>query len=214
MQHINQICYSSFTCTNKFRNLLKLCFTSFKVVTQMEATLEAKVFPKILLSSIGFCFWFVSSHQTFIKTQWQVKIDIKTGVHRVFCFVSWILEILRIYTLNCEEFWKTPWRNTLIFSIADELPLKDGRNPLNKPNSKEYERRNLQSSVPNQKEDAHESQLTPTTLAIAAPAGFLIICCSFLCPCLWARRKRTEHSVLSKDMHSSKWRSHLSVVVT
>lgn len=94
----------------------------------------------------------------------------------------------------------------------DELPSKAGRISVNELNNKEYERRNLQSNGNNRKEDAHKSLLTAKTLAVAAPAGFFIICCSFLCPCLRARRKQTEHSVLSKEMCSIDSGSSLEVV--
>lgn len=81
-----------------------------------------------------------------------------------------------------------------------DVPL--GRKFLNKLNIEEYKRRNLQNSEPNKKENDRKSLLTPKTMAVAAPVGFFIICCSFLCPCFRAKRKQTEHSVISKERHS------------
>lgn len=93
-----------------------------------------------------------------------------------------------------------------------ESPSKETRKSLNKLHIKEYERRNLQNSKTGQKEDAHKSRLTPKTLVVAAPVGFFLICCSFLCPCFHARRKQPEHSVLSKEMHSVGSSSSLEMI--
>lgn len=48
--------------------------------------------------------------------------------------------------------------------------------------------------------------LKPKMLAMAVPAFFLLSC-ALVCPCFQARKKDTGHTVLSKEPHSSKFRS-------
>ena len=88
------------------------------------------------------------------------------------------------------------------YYFADELALDGGRKVLHKHVKEESPRYNfLENIQPSEDRDAHKSLLTPKTLTIAIP-GFFVLCCSLLCPCFQARRK-TAHSVLSKDPVSS-----------
>ncbi|XP_047308880.1 calmodulin-binding receptor-like cytoplasmic kinase 3 isoform X2 [Impatiens glandulifera] len=48
------------------------------------------------------------------------------------------------------------------------------------------------------KDDHKSSSSSPRNLTMAA-SGVLILCCGFLCPCFWRRRREMEHHVLSKS---------------
>lgn len=108
----------------------------------------------------------------------------------------------------CYQNTKTVW--TLVYFIkqyisyycTDELPLNPGRKFLHKLVREESARHNfLENSQPNEEKDAQKSLLAPK-MAVAA-TGMFVLCCSFLCPCFRARRKQTDHTVLTKDLQSS-----------
>lgn len=54
------------------------------------------------------------------------------------------------------------------------------------------------------KDKSDNSILKPKMLAMAVPAFFLL-CCMLVCPCFQARKKDTGHTVLSKELNSSKY---------
>ncbi|XVF88307.1 hypothetical protein PTKIN_Ptkin19aG0039500 [Pterospermum kingtungense] len=53
---------------------------------------------------------------------------------------------------------------------------------------------------------------TPTIIGIAG-AGILLICCIFMCPCLYRKKRATAHTILTKDPHSTNSSSPLEMNV-
>ena len=85
--------------------------------------------------------------------------------------------------------------------MAVELPANAGRKFLRRLIQEESTIDNLNN---HERETKHrKSASSPKVIAMAVP-GILVLCCSLLCPCFRAKRKETDHAVLSKEPISSK----------
>lgn len=65
------------------------------------------------------------------------------------------------------------------------------------------ESRDESTSHDGEDKNAFESLSMTKKVGIAA-SGTLLVCCVFLCPCFYKKRKETAHNVLAKDANSSK----------
>lgn len=92
--------------------------------------------------------------------------------------------------------------------LADELPLEAARKLLQGSITVETSKHHKSLPV---EENEHKPVLNPKSLAMAVP-GMFVLCCAFLCPCFRARRKESEHTVLSKEPVSSEFKKKLGTV--
>ncbi|KAK3039981.1 hypothetical protein RJ639_027171 [Escallonia herrerae] len=106
-------------------------------------------------------------------------------------------KVLKFYHENRCFITRDVRRHYCGFDLSlDVLPLGAGRKVLQ--NVDKDEARLHQKSQPSKAKYGHQSPLTPKTLAMAAP-GLLLLCCSILCPCFYARRRGTTLTVLEKE---------------
>lgn len=90
--------------------------------------------------------------------------------------------------------------------MAAESPLKRERTLLQKEVRQESSIRDLgQDNPPEDKKDDPKTLSTPQKTGIAA-TGIVFMCCSFLCPCFYRKRKATALTVLEKDPNSSEYK--------
>ena len=82
--------------------------------------------------------------------------------------------------------------------MAGDSPLKPERSLL----QKEVREESTSQDTPKEKKDDPET-LSPTYKAGIGAAGVLVMCCTFLCPCLYKKKKATPNTVLEKDPKSS-----------
>ncbi|XP_011020207.1 PREDICTED: calmodulin-binding receptor-like cytoplasmic kinase 3 isoform X1 [Populus euphratica] len=84
----------------------------------------------------------------------------------------------------------------LDLSLADS-PLKPERSLLQKEVREESTSHDLSQDT------SKEKTLSPPYKAGIGAAGVLVMCCTFLCPCLYKTKKATTHTVLEKDPKST-----------
>ncbi|KAF9662854.1 hypothetical protein SADUNF_Sadunf18G0097600 [Salix dunnii] len=88
----------------------------------------------------------------------------------------------------------------LDLSLAD-FPLRRERNLLQKKEREEPSSHDFGRDTPKEKKDDPKTLSTPYKAGLAV-AGVVVLCCGFLCPCLYKKRKATTHNVLEKDPDS------------
>jgi len=81
--------------------------------------------------------------------------------------------------------------------LAADSPLKPERSLLQKEVREESPSHDLSQDTPKEK------TLSPPYKAGIGAAGVIVMCCTFLCPCLYKKKKATTHTVLEKDPKSS-----------
>ncbi|KAL9339662.1 hypothetical protein Peur_068677 [Populus x canadensis] len=85
-------------------------------------------------------------------------------------------------------------------SLAD-FPLKRERNLLQKEGREESTSHDFSQDTSKEKKYDPETLSTPYKAGLAV-AGVVVMCCGFLCPCLYKKRKPATHTVLEKDPNS------------
>ncbi|KAL1816015.1 hypothetical protein ACET3Z_018589 [Daucus carota] len=117
-------------------------------------------------------------------------INDKLVDRRLFC------KTLKLYVSNhCFVGTKIVNRYCVLNLALDELPLEAARKLLQGSITVETSKHHKSLPV---EENEHKPVLNPKSLAMAVP-GMFVLCCAFLCPCFRARRKESEHTVLSKE---------------
>ena len=86
--------------------------------------------------------------------------------------------------------------------LAEKLHLLSGRKSLHTVVRDGYSEIDSDKTTLGRKEKYDNPLLKPKVLAMAVPAFFLL-CCTLICPCFQARKKDTDHTVLSKEPISS-----------
>jgi hypothetical protein len=94
--------------------------------------------------------------------------------------------------------------------LAAGFPLKRERNLLQKEGREESTSHDPSQDTPKEKKDDPETLSTPYKAGLAV-AGVVVMCCGFLCPCLYKKRKPATHTVLEKDPNSRESKMILSV---
>jgi len=94
--------------------------------------------------------------------------------------------------------------------LAADFPLKRERNLLQKEGREESTSHGLSQDTPKEKKGDPETLSTPYKAGLAV-AGVVVMCCGFLCPCLYKKRKPATHTVLEKDPNSRESKMILSV---
>ncbi|KAG6739964.1 hypothetical protein POTOM_057590 [Populus tomentosa] len=89
-------------------------------------------------------------------------------------------------------------------SLAD-FPLKRERNLLQKEGREE----STSQDTPKEKKDDPETLSTPYKAGFAV-AGIVVMCCGFLCPCLYKKRKPATSTVVEEDPNSRESKMILS----
>ncbi|KAG5242784.1 calmodulin-binding receptor cytoplasmic kinase [Salix suchowensis] len=90
----------------------------------------------------------------------------------------------------------------LDLSLADS-PLKPERSLLQKEVREESTSHDPSQDTSKEKKDDDPETLSPIYKSGIGAAGVLVICCTFLCPCLYKKKKATPSTVLEKDPKST-----------
>ncbi|XP_034700431.1 calmodulin-binding receptor-like cytoplasmic kinase 3 isoform X1 [Vitis riparia] len=122
----------------------------------------------------------------------------------VFC------KALKVYYANNCVFEGHPGSNYCGLNLPlVELPANAGRKILRRLIQEESTIDDLNN---HERETKHrKSASSPKVIAMAVP-GILVLCCSLLCPCFRAKRKETDHAVLSKEPISTDSISSFEVI--
>ncbi|GFP83611.1 calmodulin-binding receptor-like cytoplasmic kinase 3 [Phtheirospermum japonicum] len=86
-------------------------------------------------------------------------------------------------------------------SVGDKLPFVAGRKSVKTVVREGSSRIDDDNTFKDGKDNYDNSILKPEMLAMGVPAFFLF-CCALLCPCFQARKKDTEHTVLTREPNS------------
>lgn len=87
--------------------------------------------------------------------------------------------------------------------LAADSPLKPERSLLQKEVREESTSHDRSQDTSKEKKDDDPETLSPIYKAGIGAAGVVVMCCTFLCPCLYKKKKATPNTVLEKDPKSS-----------